>query len=498
MVAAVSSQLAKAVMLQGTGSNVGKSILVAGLCRAATKRGLRVLPFKPQNMSNNAAVALCDDGSGGEIGRAQWLQALACGAEPHVDMNPVLLKPQSQTGSQIVVHGKVAGNANARDYHTMRAGLLASVMESYQRLRARADIIVVEGAGSPAEINLRKGDIANMGFALEAKVPVVLVGDIDRGGVIASLVGTHSILDERDRERIKGFIINKFRGDPTLFAEGRTLINRFTRWRDFGMVPWLDVAMKLPEEDSVWLDQSHGQQFGSVKIVVPVTGKISNFDDFDPLAGEPDVNLVFLKKGEALPDDTALVVLAGSKSTISDMAELSENGWAEQIRAFARKGGQVIGVCGGYQMLGNSIADPDCIEGDTPQISGLGLLEVETRIIAGKTVRMTHAVSHEYETPITGYEIHLGETSGSDCRRPMVCINGVNEGAISGNGKVRGCYLHGLFANDDYRANLLLSLGGISSGENFRNGIDLALDELALKMERHLDVSGLLEIAESK
>jgi len=490
MVGAVSNS--KALMLQGTGSNVGKSMLVAGLCRAAKNRDLKVLPFKPQNMSNNAAVALCENGTFGEIGRAQWLQALACGVAPLVDMNPVLLKPQSETGSQVIVHGKAIGNAKAREYQAMRPQLLASVMESFERLQSRTDIIIVEGAGSPAEINLRKGDIANMGFALEADVPVVLVGDIDRGGVIASLVGTHTILDAKDRAQIKGFIVNKFRGDVSLFDEGREQITAFTSWRDFGVLPWLEVMGRLPEEDSVWFSGVKNDGSGSIKIAVPVCDRIANFDDFDPLAAEDDVNLVFVKNGEAIPVDADLIILAGSKSTIADMAQMEANGWAQQIKQHAKSGGRVMGICGGYQMLGTHISDPHLTEGNVSEIAGLGLLDVKTVLAPEKTVR-----SGEYGGGAGGYEIHTGETSGEDCERPMLEFDGNPQGARSVDGKVSGCYIHSLFANPAFRMMLIKSLGGESSGGNHLESVDRALDELAVEMERNLDVDGLLGLAVS-
>ncbi len=485
-------------MLQGTGSNVGKSILVAGLCRAAKNRGMNVLPFKPQNMSNNAAVAMCDDGSGGEIGRAQWLQAFACGVVPHVDMNPVLLKPQSETGSQIVVSGKVRGSAKAREYQVQRAGLLAEVLAAFERQKAKADLVIIEGAGSPAEINLREGDLANMGFALAANVPVILVGDIDRGGVIASLVGTHTILDEADRRQIKGFMVNKFRGDISLFDAGREHITSFTGWRDFGVMPWLDVVGNLPEEDSVWFSARRKPSGGRVKIAVPVTGRIANFDDFDALAGESDVNLVFVHRGENIPVDADLIVLAGTKSTISDMAEVIANGWREQILAHADAGGRIIGICGGYQMLGHEILDPDRIEGSAAKIAGFGLLDVVTVLEQSKTVRVSQAQSVEFDSELNGYEIHLGRTQGPDCSHPMLLLEGKKHGAINNKGNIAGCYLHGLFANDDYRAKLLASLGGQSDGISYLTRLDRALDELAGEMEAHLDVDGILRLAEGK
>ena len=485
-------------MFQGTGSDVGKTVLVAGLCRALKKRGLSVLPFKPQNMSNNAAVAEpeADGSGGGELGRAQWLQALACGVPASVYMNPVLLKPQSEIGSQIVVQGKVIGSARARDYAAMKPKLLEAVMDSYSKLATRADIVLVEGAGSPAEINLRAGDIANMGFAERADVPVILVGDIDRGGVIASIVGTHTILPEADRARIAGYLINKFRGDISLFDNGLEAIARFTGWPSFGVLPHLDCVRRLPAEDSVVLERLAASNGGGLKIVVPVLGKIANFDDLDPLAAEPGVELVYLKKGEAFPDDAALVILPGSKSTIADRIEFARNGWDEGLRNHVSRGGQVIGICGGYQMLGRRIADPDGIEGEVRQIEGLGLLNVETVLAGEKTVRNSEPQLTANGLALSGYEIHMGRTDGPDCLRPMIDTVHGPDGAISADGRVMGCYLHGLFSSDAYRRHLLGGFG-VEGGGNYRQRVEDALDELAQAMETHLDVEGLLGTAKT-
>ena len=489
--------MTRALMFQGTGSDVGKTVLVAGLCRALKRRGLSVLPFKPQNMSNNAAVAEAEsDGSGGgELGRAQWLQALACGVPASVHMNPVLLKPQSETGSQIVVQGKVVGSARARDYGAMKPKLLDAVMDSYSRCAARADIVLVEGAGSPAEINLRAGDIANMGFAERADVPVILVGDIDRGGVIAAIVGTHAILPEADRGRIAGYLINKFRGDVSLFDAGLEAITRFTGWPSFGVLPHLDCVRRLPAEDSVVLERLASGKGGGLKVVVPVLGKIANFDDLDPLASEPGVELVYLKKGEAFPGDAALVVLPGSKSTIADRIEFADNGWDAGLRNHVARGGQVIGICGGYQMLGRGIADPDGIEGDVREIEGLGLLDVETVLEGEKTVRNSDPQLAANGLPLSGYEIHMGRSDGPDCRRPMIRTAHGADGAISADGRVMGCYLHGLFSSDAYRRHLLGGFG-VESGGNYRQTVEDALDELAEAMEARLDVEGLLGVAQ--
>ena len=464
-------------MLQGTGSDVGKTVLVAGLCRWARRRGLDVRPFKPQNMSNNAAVAELPlpDGGYGEIGRAQQLQARACGVPSSVDMNPVLLKPQSEVGSQVVVHGRVAGTAKGRDYQSWKLKLMEAVLESFGRLRASCDIVIVEGAGSPAEINLRAGDIANMGFATRAKVPVVLVGDIDRGGVIASLVGTHTILADEDRAALRGFLINKFRGDVSLFDDGLAAVTRFTGWPSLGVVPWLPETARLPAEDSVVLDRPRAAGRG-VPIVVPVCSRIANFDDLDPLAAEPGVDLRLVRDGP-LPE-AGLIVLPGSKSTISDLRELHERGWADAIRAHARTR-PVIGICGGYQMLGRRVLDPDGIEGEVREAQGLSLLDVETVLAPRKTLRNAGGCERETGLPLTGYEIHMGETRGPDAARPWLAIDGHPDGAVSADGLVRGGYLHGLFAADAFRARLLESIGVEPSREPFDEGVDRALDALA-------------------
>ncbi|MDA1072770.1 MAG: cobyric acid synthase, partial [Proteobacteria bacterium] len=351
-----------AVMFQGTGSDVGKSLVVAGLARAFTRRGLAVRPFKPQNMSNNAGVTA----DGGEIGRAQMLQARACGVAPSVHMNPVLLKPQSEKGAQVVVQGRVAGNAQARDYHAMKPTLLAAVRDSFARLERQADLVLVEGAGSPAEVNLRAGDIANMGFALAAGVPVVLVGDIERGGVIASIVGTMALLEHDERATVAAYLINKFRGDVSLFDGAIGILKDRTGLDCLGVVPHLAAPRRLPAEDAMALD-SHGAlargERRAIKVAVPRLERIANFDDLDPLVAEPDVAVVLVAAGEAIPGDADLVLLPGSKSTMSDLRALKANGWHVDIAAHVRRGGAVLGLCGGYQMLGTSVADPEGIEG---------------------------------------------------------------------------------------------------------------------------------------
>ncbi len=484
--------MARTLMLQGTGSDVGKTVLVAGLCRAAVHRGYAVRPFKPQNMSNNAAVT--DDG--GEIGRAQWLQALACKVAPSLHMNPVLLKPQSNSGSQVVVQGQVVGQAGARDYQALKRSLFKAVLASFRIQNEACDLVIVEGAGSPAEVNLRANDIANMGFAVATDTPVVLVGDIDRGGVIASLVGTHTILSEADRRQIVGYIINKFRGDVSLFDDGLLSIEQYTGWPSFGVVPWLEEAGRLPAEDSVVLEQMAAPQNGVVRIAVPHLARIANFDDFDPLAAEDDVNVVVVRPGEAIPADVSLVILPGSKATISDLKCLRENGWDVDIKAHVRRGGQVLGICGGYQMLGRTVSDPSGIEGDDPFIDGLGLLDIDTVLEPHKVVRQSKARSIPGDLAVEGYEIHMGRTTGPDCSRPVLMMDHGPDGAATTDGKVKGCYMHGLFAADGFRSDFLRNLGlrGTERVE-YRARIEETLDALAARLEEVLDLDELFNAA---
>ncbi|MDA0674892.1 MAG: cobyric acid synthase [Proteobacteria bacterium] len=481
-------------MLQGTGSDVGKSVLAAGLCRACLKRGLSVRPFKPQNMSNNAAVT--DDG--GEIGRAQALQARAAGVAPSVHMNPVLLKPASDIGAQVVVRGRVEATADARAYHTLKPTLLPRVMESFNLLRGAADIVIVEGAGSPAEANLRAGDIANMGFALAADVPVVLIGDIERGGVLASLVGTHALLADDERALVAGYIVNKFRGDATLFDAAVAIIGSHTGWSSFGVVPWFDGARYLPKEDALALDYGAPPEHqGRVVIAVPRLSRIANFDDLDPLAAEPDVDLRLVQPGEALPGDADLVLLPGSKATLADLAFLRAQGWDTDIAAHHRRGGVVVGLCGGYQMLGRRITDLNGVEGPKGEAQGLGLLEVETVLAADKTLGRAAGTETGSGEAVHGYEIHLGETAGPDRRRPWLTLeDGRLEGAVSADGRVMGCYVHGLFAADGFRRSFLRRLGASVFAEKADAArIETALDGLAAHIEAHLDIDALLAAA---
>lgn len=480
-----------ALMLQGCGSDVGKSVLVAGLCRLFANRGLRVRPFKPQNMSNNAAVTA----DGGEIGRAQALQALACRVAPTVDMNPVLIKPQSDRGAQVVVRGRMQGSWRAAEYQGRKGDLLDVVLESYRRLAAESDLVLVEGAGSPAEINLRAGDIANMGFALPAQVPVVLVGDIDRGHVIAALAGAQAVLPAVEAEAIRGFIINKFRGDPVLFDEGRRMITSFTGWPDLGMVPWLAPAARLPAEDAVVLEQTAARAGARrLRIVAPMLSRIANFDDFDPLRAEPDVDFRFVRPGQPLPGDADLVILPGTKATLADLAFLRAQGWDIDLAAHVRRGGRVLGVCGGYQMLGRRIADPQGVEGPPGQADALGLLDVETVLTAEKTLKPVSG--RGYDAPLAGYEMHVGVTTGPGLARPFLQLDGEGgHGACSADGRIMGGYVHGLFAAGGFRAAFLATLGARSEALDHGARVDQALDEIADELAQHLDVASLARIA---
>jgi adenosylcobyric acid synthase len=506
--------MARALMLQGTGSDVGKSLLLAGLARAFTRRGLTVRPFKPQNMSNNAAVTA----DGGEIGRAQALQARACGAAPITDMNPVLLKPQSEGGAQVVLNGRIRGTASAAEYRRLAPDLLPTVLASFDRLARAADLVLVEGAGSPAEINLRDGDIANMGFAEAAGVPVVLIGDIERGGVIAQLVGTVALLSPSERALLAGYIVNKFRGDIRLFDGGIRMLGERTRLRSFGVVPYFPAAANLPAEDSLalhtlthpalragstlsriagegaeWSEAGEGRPH--IRIAVPVLPRIANFDDFDPLRAEPGVDLVFVRPGHPLPRDTALVILPGSKATIADLEFLRHEGWDIDLLAHWRQGGKILGICGGFQMLGRTIADPLGMEGPQQEVPGLGFLDIETVLCGTKRLTETAGIEESTGMPVRGYEMHLGGTTGPELGRPMLRLIGGADGCISRDGRVAGCYLHGLFASDPFRRAFLRALGADAGEIAYEQGIEDTLDALADHLERNLDLPALLAAA---
>lgn len=486
-----------AIMIQGCGSDVGKSVLVAGLCRLFTRHGLKVRPFKPQNMSNNAAVTAPDDlGRCGEIGRAQALQAMACRTPPTMDMNPVLLKPQSDTGAQLVVRGQVQGSWKAKGYQTQKAALLDVVLESFNALKSQSDLVIVEGAGSPAEINLRHNDIANMGFALAAKVPVVLVGDIDRGHVIAALVGAHCVVDDDDKAAIQGFIINKFRGDPSLFDTGRREIAERTRWPDLGMVPWLEDTRYLPAEDAVVLQSAMKKLEGKrLKIAVPMLSRIANFDDFDPLIHEPAIELTFVAPGQVIPADTDIIIIPGTKSTLADLAFLRAQGWDIDILAHVRRGGRVIGICGGYQILGRKIHDLAGREGIAGSCDGLGLLDVETWLDGPKTLKQVTGTLAGSHAAFTGYEIHIGRTDGPDTQNPAAFIDGQPQGALGHDQRIMGLYVHGLFDSAQTRLALFPELSGHVRPIDQSQRIDAALDRLADALEIHLDIPKLSLIA---
>ncbi len=482
---------ARALMVMGTGSDVGKSLVVAGLCRAFANRGLAVAPFKPQNMSNNAAVTA----DGGEIGRAQALQARAARKAPMTAMNPVLLKPERETGSQVIVNGRRAGSMSARDYFKARSQFLPAILGSFDALAQANDLVIVEGAGSASEVNLRAGDLANFGFARATDTPVVLVGDIHRGGVIASIIGTFAIIEPADAELIAATLINKFHGDPTLFDSGKTIIEAQTRRPCLGPLPHFEHAHLLPAEDILALDSpiaSHGETV----IAVPRLARIANFDDLDPLKAEPGVRLVIVEPGTPLPRDAKLVILPGSKATRADLAFFHQQGWDIDLAAHIRAGGHVLGICGGYQMLGQLIEDPDGIEGAPGTSPGLGHLDIETVMDQTKQLRLENARATLFDLPLSGYHMHMGTTAGPDCARPFSHVEQTPDGAISANGRIIGTYLHGLFAADDFRRAFLRRLDIATDPLlDFDAQIDRTLDNLAAHIEAHIDLDFLLQLA---
>jgi adenosylcobyric acid synthase len=486
-----------AIMVQGCGSDVGKSLLVAGLCRLFANRGLTVRPFKPQNMSNNAAVTP----DGGEIGRSTALQALACRTPPTVDMNPVLLKPQSDLGSQLIVRGRRQGVMQASAHGRDKRELLQIAVESFRRLQDESQLVIVEGAGSPAETNLRTHDIANMGFAHAADVPVVLVGDIDRGHVIASLVGAHAVLDDADRARIRGFIINKFRGDASLFDDGLKTIEARTGWQRLGVAPWLHQAGALPAEDAMQLDQSgvtHSTagDRGRIRIVIPRLPHIANFDDFDPLRAEPQVELLFIPPGQPLPLDATLIILPGSKATIADLEFFRSQGWDIDLLAHVRRGGRVLGICAGYQMLGNVVLDPQRIEGHQDSARGLGLLDITTTMTGDKQLRAITGTDLVTGASISGYEMHLGLSTGPATDRAFIRFaNGTTDGALSPDRRILGCHIHGLFHSPAFRSAFLSILGVQSNNEDYAHRVEQSLDSIAIQLGQTLDIARIGEIA---
>jgi adenosylcobyric acid synthase len=478
--------MTKALMFMGTGSDVGKSLIVAGLCRAFANRGINVAPFKPQNMSNNAAVTA----DGGEIGRAQALQARAARREPLTAMNPVLLKPEHETGAQLIVRGQRVGSFPAREYWKKRGELLPKVLESFHELDA--DLILVEGAGSASEVNLRANDIANFGFAQAAGVPVVLIGDIDRGGVIASLVGNLAVIDPADAALIRATLVNKFRGDPALFIDGSRFIATRTGVPCLGPIPFFAAASRLPAEDSLALDRKEPRT-GPFVIAVPRLPRIANFDDLDPLRAEPNVSVVIVEPGAPLPQSADLVIIPGSKATRADLEMLRQLGWDIDIRAHHRAGKPVLGICGGYQMLGKIVRDPHGIEGDPGETTGLGLLDVETTLSDVKQLRLETATHIASGQPLQGYRMHMGVTTGPDRHRPFAQIGPEDDGAASADRLVAGTYLHGIFASDPFRHAFMNSWS--DTDLSYEVQIDATLDDLAKHIENHLDLNALLALA---
>ncbi len=472
-------------MVQGTTSDAGKSVLVAGICRVLARRGIKVAPFKPQNMSLNSAVTV----DGGEIGRAQALQAQACGLEPHSDMNPILLKPSSDTGAQVIVHGKAITSMEAMRYHKYKQIAQGAVLASWNRLTVQYEAVIVEGAGSPAEINLRENDIANMGFAEAADCPVILIADIDRGGVFAHIVGTLELLSSSERERIKGFVINRFRGDITLLQPGIEWLEQYTGKPVLGVIPYLQ-GLHLDAEDAINAEQNLNSNAKNLKINVPVFSRISNHTDFDALRIHPQVDLNFVGPGQSIPA-CDLIVLPGSKNVRRDLQWLRENGWENAIRAHLRYGGKLIGICGGFQMLGHSISDPEGIEDQAGESPGLGLLEINSDLKEEKQLeRVTgQLVLNQSRFPVTGYEIHCGVSAGSGMNHFSILLDdGRTEGCLSPDNKILGTYLHGLFDHPQ-SCDALMQWAGLAKPES----IDLAtvrerqLDRLADTLEQTLD-----------
>jgi len=452
-------------------------------------------------MSNNAAITV----DGGEIGRAQALQARACMAEPMSDMNPVLLKPESDSGSQVVLQGRALETVGATDYLHYKRTLMPYVMESYSRLCEKSDLVLVEGAGSISEINLREGDISNMGFAVEANVPVVLAADIDRGGALAAITGSWYLLPEEERPLLRGYMINKFRGDIDILAPALEILREHTGLSCFGVVKWFAAASKFPAEDSLNLAETFAHPVGTIdprrkiKIYVLEFSRISNHDDFDPLAAEEDVDLRYVKQGTAIPGDGDLVIIPGTKSTIGDLDFLRAQGWDTDIAAHIRRRGRVLGICGGYQMLGMEVADPHAVENPEPRtVAGLGLIDVVTVMEPRKTLRR-FAARTQLGDEVTGYEIHTGVTTGPGTATPMFLLDGVPEGAYSANTPCAGCYVHGLFTSDSYRARFLsVFRGGEGDGVSrlkYEKRIDETLDELASHIEQCVDIDELAKIA---
>ncbi len=476
------------LMVQGTTSDAGKSLLVAALCRWLHRRGVRVAPFKPQNMALNSAVTA----DGGEIGRAQAVQAQACGLDPHTDMNPVLLKPTTDRGAQVIIHGRAIGNQDAVEFHDYKKVARHAVLASHERLAGAYEAVMVEGAGSPAEINLREGDIANMGFAEAVDCPVILVADIDRGGVFAHLVGTLALLSESEQARVVGFVINRFRGDIALLQPGLDWLEQETGKPVLGVLPWL-YGLHLEAEDAIQADQ--GEKRGNLlRVVVPVLPRISNHTDFDALRLHPQVNLIFVGPDQPVPP-ADLIILPGSKSVRADLEWLRARGWETALQRHLRYGGKLIGICGGFQMLGQTINDPLGVEGPPGRSQGLGLLDCATTLAADKQLRRVHGELALESAAVNGYEIHCGVTSGPACQTPALRLGERDDGALSADGQVLGCYLHGLF-DAPAACDALLRWAGLEQPQSpdYAAQRETGLERLADAVETHLDTERLLRL----
>ena len=477
------------LMIQGTTSDAGKSVLVAGLCRLFYRRGIKVVPFKPQNMALNSAVTP----EGGEIGRAQAVQAQACGLEPHTDMNPILLKPSSDTGAQVIIHGQAHSEMNARSYHNYKQTAMKAILESHQRLCEHYELIIVEGAGSPAEINLRDNDVANMGFAEAVDCPVLVVSDIDRGGVFAHLYGTLTLLSESEQNRIKGFIINKFRGDITLLEPGNQWLEQRTQKPVLGVIPYLH-NLNIEAEDAISTQTDHTIS-SDLKVIVPVVPRISNHTDFDALRLHPQVELVYIGENQAIPP-ADLIILPGSKNVRADLNWLRNNGWPEAIAKHLRYGGKLMGICAGLQMLGHSIHDPHAIEGEPGSSDGLGYFAYQT--VLEKTKQLKRVQGHFIDKPstqVTGYEIHAGQTTGMNETRALIQLSGQTDGTQSDDGQIIATYLHGVFDHPN-ACEYLLNWAGLQSQApyDYRAYQEQAIDRLADTLESHLEQSAIERI----
>ncbi len=474
------------LMIQGTTSDAGKSAVVTGLCRYLYRQGIRVAPFKPQNMALNSVVTQ----DGGEIGRSQAVQARAAGLEPHTDMNPILLKPQTDQGAQVIVHGHALSTMEAKDYHAYKKRAMQAVLESYHRLNALYDVIIVEGAGSPAEINLRENDIANMGFAEQVNCPVLLVGDINRGGVFAQLVGTLELISDSEAGRIRGFIINQFRGDISLLSGGLDWLAEYAGKPVLGVLPFLH-DLHLEAEDALNNEQLGDDSVIRLKVIVPVLPRISNHTDFDPLRQHPQLDFQFVSVQSPIPS-ADLIILPGSKSVADDLAFLQDNGWAEHLSHHLRYGGKVMGVCGGFQMLGQTIKDPKRVESSTKCAHGLGLFALQTTLAEQKTLSNVTGYFRHEDVPVSGYEIHAGISEGAALSHPAFVIDGKPEGAISEDGQILGTYLHGVFESSG-ACQALMSWAGLGNAEQIDYAAlrEQGIDRLADAIEQSFDKTQL-------